>query len=314
MLSCLLFCWTLALLLHPLDAATTNTSTLTLGACNDAGCLDDNTTTGVILLNATSTTVNASRLHIDRVTSLPPNVTSLDLSQNALSSLAVDAYTSLTFLNLSRNAFQSTSALSLPTSLRILDLSENNVSYLDATTWDWQRYPSLSKLILRSNNLVRLECNQFPASITEIDLSGNPLVSFTMDQATYTDLLARPVIMRVDNTAGIVKNCRGSALQLHGTVVCVGSRSTASTSRASQGYVLQYLLIMLAVTIALLVVVQYRKRRARTDANDDPELLRATCTSSILYEHDPLQLVTPWLPHEKDACSDDDRSHDGSRV
>ncbi|KDO17082.1 hypothetical protein SPRG_17315 [Saprolegnia parasitica CBS 223.65] len=71
---------------------------------------------------------------------------------------------------------------------------------------------------------------------------------------------------------------------------------------------------MLAVTIALLVVVQYRKRRARADANDDPEMLRATCTSSVLYEHDPLQLVTPWLPHDKDACDADGRSHDGSRV
>ncbi|OQR94938.1 hypothetical protein ACHHYP_00820 [Achlya hypogyna] len=80
-------------------------------------------------------------------------------------------------------------------------------------------------------------------------------------------------------------------MTLHGTVVCVESRPSGP-SKGAPGYVLQYLLIVLGVTVALLVLVQYRKCRARAVATDDPEQLRATCSSSILYEDGPTQFVS----------------------
>ncbi|OQR87988.1 hypothetical protein THRCLA_10417 [Thraustotheca clavata] len=282
-------------------------SVLTLGPChslNGTYCLINDTRKIPLQVNATS--MDLSNSEISSVQELPSEPIAMNLSHNAIASLVSVSSSNLTSLDLSYNKIDSSSELSLPLSLQTLDLSYNGINVLDNTTCNWfLPLSNLHTLILRDNRISRIQDCHFPLSITKIDLSGNPLTYFSMDVATFA--LLSNISFIFDNTLGVHnENCLGSVVQFQNlTKVCVNSTDVA-VQKAQQN-VMHYLVVLSTGTFLLTMLLLYRKYKDSILTQEEIDNMRATCTSSVLYEDDQptqyISLASPWSEEKRaDVC------------
>ncbi|KAE8881843.1 hypothetical protein PF005_g5718 [Phytophthora fragariae] len=171
-----------ALLLVGSDAASCDTAgsvVLTAGS--------DNTQAIVVDANCSETTVDvskntltASSLGIQKVLSAP-DVKTIDLSLNNISSVALTDLTTLNKLTLTSNVFTSFSNLAIPDSVTTLDLSWNHISSFDGMSLP----DTMTQLFLGGNPFTSVAGVTFPSSLTLLYIHNLKLS--TLEGATFPD-------------------------------------------------------------------------------------------------------------------------------
>ncbi|OQR94934.1 hypothetical protein ACHHYP_20032 [Achlya hypogyna] len=255
-----------------------------------------------IVVNATGNALDLSSRDLARVEGLPLTPVSINLAQNAITAVHAPDASGLSYLNLSSNLLQGDSLLSLPTNITTLDLSFNAFTTLDNSTFNWLQLPKLQTLLLRGNGLTRLQGNHFPPSLTFLDLSDNPLAFISMDQTAFNILSSGSVTVLVDSplvgSAITTQTCFGVIASLrNATNVCIEDANAEAQS--AEQYMMRFLVVCSTGTFLIVMLLLYRKYRMIYMTAEDIENLRATCTSSVLYEDTPTQFVELPTPDEK---------------
>ncbi|KAG9408262.1 hypothetical protein AC1031_021509 [Aphanomyces cochlioides] len=187
--------------------------------------------------------INISHQSISTVVKMPRNATKIDLSYNQVKSLPANSTdnSSLQFLNISHNELDQSVIVVLPPTLTDLDLSSNrgiaqNNSLLFQMSWSFFT-PQLTHLSCRGNNLtsVMISAETFPDSLASLDLSDNPSIALTLDQATFLRFSKSNFSLRISRqlqrpTCG--KDSVPNALPT-GIAVCVQSVASTNSSRGS---------------------------------------------------------------------------------
>ncbi|KAF0691086.1 Aste57867_17624 [Aphanomyces stellatus] len=231
--------------------------------------------------------IDLSARGIQMVQSLPSEPTSLDLSKNAIRDIPTFDRTNpstLQTLNLSWNAMTQDSRLELPSTLKTLDLSYNRISKL----FRWaplSTMPSLTRLILKGNQLSMIRETSFPPTLKELDVTNNPIVSFDMNPATYRLLTQPDFVLKMDKLpADVVTSCVGTPTLLPGTstYVCVYDGAHDEISAMAFAFLSKYAAVVMCVFVLAFVIRRYRQSR-----NQDQELYpRDTYLSSNCNQFD----------------------------
>lgn len=125
-------------------------------------------------------TLTASSMGIQKVLSAP-DVKTIDLSLNNITSVAVSNLTTLDKLTLTSNAVTSFSKLEVPDTLTQLDLSWNNIASFDGMALP----DTMTQLFLGGNPISSVSGVTFPSSLTLLYIHNLKLT--TLDGATFPD-------------------------------------------------------------------------------------------------------------------------------
>ncbi|KAG3096630.1 hypothetical protein PI124_g5961 [Phytophthora idaei] len=126
------------------------------------------------------TALTASSMGIQKVLSAP-DVKTIDLSLNNITSVAVSNLTTLEKLTLTSNAVTTFSKLAVPDTLTTLDLSWNDISSFDAMALP----DTMTQLFLGGNPISSVSGVTFPASLTLLYIHNLKLT--TLEGATFPD-------------------------------------------------------------------------------------------------------------------------------
>ncbi|KAG6970031.1 hypothetical protein JG687_00002858 [Phytophthora cactorum] len=126
------------------------------------------------------TALTASSMGIQKVLSAP-DVKTIDLSLNNITSVAVSNLTTLEKLTLTSNAVTTFSKLAVPDTLTTLDLSWNDISSFDGMALP----DTMTQLFLGGNPISSVSGVTFPASLTLLYIHNLKLT--TLDGATFPD-------------------------------------------------------------------------------------------------------------------------------
>lgn len=131
-------------------------------------------------VDVSKNTLSATSMGIEAVLSAP-DVKTIDLSLNNISSLSLTNLTTLNKLSLTSNTFTSFSKLAVPDSLTYLDLSWNEV-----TSFDSMSLPdTLTQLYMGGNPITSVADVSFPSSLTLLYIHNLKLS--TLDGASFPD-------------------------------------------------------------------------------------------------------------------------------
>ncbi|OQR87013.1 protein kinase [Achlya hypogyna] len=220
--------------------------------------------------------------NVEVVQGLPSVATSVDLSNNSIYRMTFDRQPNVVSLNLSRNMISSLDAVASLPNLETLDLSMNKL-----TTWtNAGALPNLTALNLSGNQIRSLYRPTFPPSLVSLDLSGNPITSFDLTTATYNALSVLP-ILRLSGVS--ITTCAGTLRLLGRTVVCVVDTPHESTSLLTSTYG-QLIVVFSCIGLFTLAYLICVKGIFSSDRSDDASL-RDTCVSSAysIMADDPME-------------------------
>ncbi|ETI56904.1 TKL protein kinase [Phytophthora nicotianae CJ01A1] len=125
-------------------------------------------------------TLTASSMNIQKVLSAP-DVETIDLSLNNITSVAVSNLTTLEKLTLTSNAVTSFSKLAVPDTLKQLDLSWNDISSFDGMALP----DTMTQLFLGGNPISSVSGVTFPSALTLLYIHNLKLT--TLEGATFPD-------------------------------------------------------------------------------------------------------------------------------
>ncbi|KAF0744150.1 hypothetical protein Ae201684_001291 [Aphanomyces euteiches] len=194
----------------------TQCSTLNGTVGSSVPCLNntaDGTTT--YLPTSDNQTYTFANLNISSIQDLPPNARWIDLSNNNISQISTRIPSMLIFLNLSHNALKN-QWIQTPLTVTTLDVSYNQGGLPWIRSVQWSAYLStLSRLVFRGNNLTSLRWgfDNFPMDqLTALDLTGNPIVNFVIEQGVYNQL--NSVVELTMDPTDMLRDCGGSPYYL----------------------------------------------------------------------------------------------------
>lgn len=118
------------------------------------------------------TTMDISNVALDELPKLPPNIVTLNASNNYITAIAVGVLPkSLTEVDLSKNYIKDSGDLSLPDSITKLNLHDNRISEIN-----WTNLPiSLIELDLSNNLIEKLSDLSYFDSLTDLHLDHNSI-------------------------------------------------------------------------------------------------------------------------------------------
>ncbi|RHY29158.1 hypothetical protein DYB32_005384 [Aphanomyces invadans] len=169
----------------------------------------------------------------------------------------------------------------------------------------------MHRRVLKNNALTMIRETTFPLSLMELDLTGNPILSFDVSSATFALLTKPNFVLKLDKpaSADIVTTCVGIPMLLPNTntYLCVnngGHDDVAAMAFSEQpsislrspfgvlthdvavGFLSKYVIILVALFAIVLVLRWYLRPRLENELISRDTYLSSNCN---FLDNDPIQ-------------------------
>ncbi|ETV94527.1 hypothetical protein, variant 3 [Aphanomyces invadans] len=219
-------------------------------------------------------------------TRMDANACASDLSYNRIQSISVQSSdpgeVPLLHLNLSHNAFATSSAILLPGTVQTLDLSGNRIGTLSREMAE-QMPRQLKSLVLSGNGMTSIDGRYLPTTLKRLDLTRNSIETILLDTPSYALVSHPEFVLEIEpNQAPIPTSllCMQPPPRLANNYMCVIETPKHAMVTAILGkYLLGLIVVVLIGYAAFQSLKQYQSSSGVSELTD-----RSTYISSNYLE------------------------------